>query len=56
MPNIRWLLALVTRLLHPLDGTVAGTDGSVEESDLATGATPSGTDETATGSFVISAR
>ena len=38
-----------------LDGAIAGTDGSVEESDLATGTTPADTGETVTGTFTLTA-
>ena len=37
------------------DGTVVGTDGSVRESDLATGTTPTGSGEAHSGSFSINA-
>ena len=35
------------------NGTVAGTDAQVKESDLATGTSPAGTGETATGTFTL---
>ncbi len=37
------------------DGSVSGTDGSVKESDLASGTNPTGSGETVTGTFTVSA-
>ena len=59
--NVATVSVTVTPVDDPLtisglnDGSVAGTDGSVSESDLATGTTPAGTHESTSGSFTISA-
>ena len=59
--NTATVTVIVTPVDDPLtisglnDGSVAGTDGSVNESNLATGTTPSSTGEATSGTFTISA-